>query len=75
MAEIVSHDIRPIGHTFHRRGYKYHIIGHCYDENRNDKMFIYMTKYYGKHKQWWHYEAITAEEYDLDIKFGIIKEK
>lgn len=75
MVDIVSHLIRPIGHVFYRNQRKYHIIGHLYDEAKNDKMFIYVAKYYGKHKQWWHYEAITAEEYDMDIEFGLIKEE
>lgn len=75
MVEIVSHSIRPIGHVFYRNQRKYHIIGYLSDKTKDGKMFIYVARYYGKHKRWWHYEAITAQEYDMDIEFGLIKEK
>lgn len=75
--EYIEHDVRPIGATFHYQKRKYHIVGHCeyYDPKTGYKIFIYIVKYYGIHKQWWHYEAMTAEAFNIYLKYGLIKEK
>lgn len=72
MNRTVTHNIRPIGKTFLHEGYKYHIIGHFMDHE--SKMFVYLTKYWGKHEQWWHYKAVTAEEYDMWLDSGLLRE-
>ena len=75
MAEHCEHKIRPIGHTFYKDKRKYHIIGYFEDYGNNGyRMFGYVCKFFGIHKRWWHYEAITAAEFDLDVKYNAIKE-
>ena len=29
---------------------------------------LYVMKYYGKHRQWWHYEVWDAWQYDCRIR-------
>lgn len=70
-----EHKVRPIGSTFRYDGRKYHIIGHCYDEDKDGKKLIYIVKFFGKYKQWWHYEVMTSEEFDWHIKDGVLKAK
>ena len=44
--------------TFRYQGYKYHIVLSFEDNGER----FYVVKYYGKYKQWWHYEVITENE-------------
>lgn len=62
----LTHEVLPIGHTFRWNGYKYHVVLWFRDKHTDD--FLYVMKYYGKHKQWWHYEVWSAFEYDLRIR-------
>ena len=64
--EEVKHEVLPDGSTFNYQGYKYHIVKSFYDEGTNE--YIYVTRYYGKHKQWWHYEIWDAIRYDYLIR-------
>jgi len=43
----------PIGTKFKYRNYLYHVLGIFDDYN-------VAVKYYGKHKQWWHYKFFGA---------------
>lgn len=71
--DYVTHDIRPIGSTFYKDKRKYHIVSYFNDSGKNGyKMFGYVVKFW---VQYWHYEAITAEDFDDYVKFGLIKEK
>ena len=74
MANEVEHKVRPIGTTYHYNRRKYHIIGTCMDKVKAGQMLVYLVNYYGKYKQWWHYEAISAEDYDSKYNCGLIKE-
>lgn len=64
--QLLTHEVLPNGHTFRWQGYKYHVMFSFRDEHTND--FLYVMKYYGKHKQWWHYEVWSAFDYDLRIR-------
>jgi hypothetical protein len=64
----VKHEILSIGHTFRYRDSKYHVIAVVDDANGNNEGILYVIKYYGKYKQWWHYEVWSAFEYDLRIR-------
>lgn len=72
MEERVTHNVRPIGKTFHYQKRKYHIVGFTID--RDTDIPVYLVRYYGKHHRWWHYEAMTAEEYDLNVEYNLLKE-
>jgi len=48
-----------IGETFRIKDYKIHICAIV-----DEEMVVY--KYYGKHKQWWHYEV--ESRYELTSK-------
>ena len=50
--------ILPRGYKYHFRGYLYHVVLSFQDSGNEDTMYV--VKYYGKHKQWWHYEVISA---------------
>ena len=50
------------------RNYLYHILG-IFDGEQ------IAVKYFGKHKQWWHYEFIHAWSLYQDYKNGYIKIK
>lgn len=68
MTDKITHEVLPIGHTFRYDGYKYHVVGIFTDDHGNDDGCLYVVKYYGKHKQWWHYEVWSAFDYDLRIR-------
>jgi len=53
------HKIVPVGFTYRYNGYKYHLAGFFFDEGTD----FYIVKYYGKYRQWWHYEIITRYEF------------
>lgn len=65
-SEEREHEIVPIGSTFQYEGYKYHVVNSFLDEGTG--YYIYVIRYYGKHKQWWHYEVWDAFEYDMRIR-------
>ncbi len=44
--------------------YKCHIVALL----KNEKQPQIVYKYYGKHKQWWHYFVVSEYEFDLYIK-------
>ncbi len=56
-----------IGDTFNHRNYriKYHVLAVLDDEPETQVVL----KYYGNHKQWWHYkiEALEVIETWLDV--------
>ena len=39
--------------TFHWMGYKYHYVTSIEDCGST----LHVVKYFGRHKQWWHYEV------------------
>lgn len=45
-------------------GYKYHVVSLIKD---GDYQLI-IVKYYGKRKQWWHYEIWCIMEYELHAR-------
>ena len=64
--EKLTHELLPNGHTFRYEGRKYHVMFWFRDEHTDN--ILYVMKYYGKHKQWWHYEVWDAFLYDLRIR-------
>lgn len=48
----------PCGFKYRHSDYLYHVVLSFQDSDTEDIMYI--VKYYGKHKQWWHYEVISA---------------
>ena len=66
--------ILPIGYTFHYERYKYHVVAWFKDPNGNDPdEILYVVKYFGKHKQWWHYEVMEDWAYRDRLESGLIK--
>lgn len=52
------------GQTFRYKDRKYHLVQTIED---NGKTF-YIVKFYGKYKQWWHYEVWSDFELELILK-------
>lgn len=48
-------------------GYKCHVVAILKDEPRENYTQI-VYKYYGRRKQWWHYETIDLESFLYYIK-------
>ena len=48
----------PCGFKYRYGGYLYHVVLSFQDSENEDTMYV--VKYYGKYKQWWHYEVISA---------------
>ena len=46
------------------RAYKIHIVA-IVDGNQ------IVFKWYGKHKQWWHYQVLQIEDLEWRVKLGI----
>ena len=46
-------EIPAIGSTWRYDGYKYHVVAIV---NDGDEVLI-VVKYFGKRRQWWHYEV------------------
>ena len=57
------------GDTFHdKRGkYKYHIV--MVLDKEEDPQIIY--KFYGKHKQWWHYKVESVFGFNHAVEIGL----
>jgi hypothetical protein len=51
--------ILPDGFSYHYDKYRYHVVTHFYDKEE----LFYVVKYYGRYKQWWHYEVISQWQY------------
>ena len=67
--EVIKHKILRIGHTFKWDGYKYHVVEIVREsDGKGGVNLLYVVKYYGKHKQWWHYEVWNCWEYDMRIR-------
>jgi hypothetical protein len=47
--------------------YKNHIVAIVGNENQ------IVWKYYGKHKQWWHYEIQSIYSFNQSLKIGLYK--
>ena len=60
----LTHKVLKPGHKFHYDGYLYHVVLPFEDNGEQ----LYVMKYYGKHKQWWHYEIWSAAEYDIVVE-------
>lgn len=58
------HEPVEIGSTFRYDGYLYHVV---LSFNDNGETF-YVVKYYGKYRQWWHYDVWDSFEYDIRIR-------
>jgi hypothetical protein len=69
---MVMEQIIPNGSTFRYEGYKYHVVK-CIEDDLT-KELIYVVRYYGKHKQWWHYEAWTQKVFVIRIENGLCKQ-
>lgn len=69
MKQTVIHNVIPNGSTFTYDKRKYHVVNSFPDIGN----YIYVVRYYGKYKQWWHYEAWDAYTVDLRMESGMIK--
>ena len=49
-----------------QRDYKYHIVLSFEDNGET----FYVVKYFGKHKQWWHYEIWDSWTMDFNKSKG-----
>ena len=60
-----------IGDCFYekRQTYKYHIVAIFISEPDTEPQIVY--KYYGKHKQWWHYEVKSVYEFESWLECGL----
>lgn len=53
---------------YHYYGLVYHYVATVVDDGQR----VYIVKYFGKRKRWWHYEAIP--EYALEIYGKYVEE-
>lgn len=58
--------ILPRGFKYRDGNYLYHVVLSFQDSETEDIMYV--VKYYGKHKQWWHYEVVRASWIEHLIK-------
>lgn len=60
-----------VGETFYYRNYKYHVVSII-----NEKPYPQIVyKYYGKYKQWWHYEIESIFSFNDKLHVGIFSVK
>jgi len=52
--------------TIRQGDYKYHLVL-SFEDNGNT---FYVVKYYGRYKQWWHYEIWDKWTMDFNKKHG-----
>jgi hypothetical protein len=62
-----------IGENFYQKNdfRKYHIVGFL--ENEEIPQIIY--KYFGRYKQWWHYEVEALYDFYERFKIGLYSKK
>lgn len=58
--------ILPRGFKYRDGDYLYHVVLSFQDSGKKD--ILYVVKYYGKYKQWWHYEVVSASWIEHLIK-------
>lgn len=73
MEDTHNDKLLPIGYTFEYDGYKYHVVAIVKDEHGNRDEVLYILKYYGKRKQWWHYEVWEEIVYKLREESNMLK--
>lgn len=56
---------------FYDKSYKYHVVSIINDGKR--KLIVF--RYYGKHKQWWHYEIMELWHIENMFEAGLWKLK
>ena len=52
--------------TYRPRDYKYHLVLSFQDNGET----FFVVKYYGKYKQWWHYEIWDEETFSYNKEHG-----
>lgn len=50
--------------TFRYQDQKYHLVQTIEDDGKT----FYIVKFYGKYRQWWHYEIWSEDEYQYKTK-------
>lgn len=58
----------PVGSTFNYEKQKYHVVTQFTDCDN----LIYVVKYYGHHKQWWHYKVLDHKFIGILISLNLI---
>lgn len=53
---------------FHYNRRLYHFVGTVFDERTRKPVYIF--SYYGKYKQWWHYEAWSESRCEIEAKYN-----
>ena len=48
----------PRGYKFRHSDRLYHVVLSFQDNAREETMYV--VKYYGRYKQWWHYEVMSS---------------
>ena len=56
------------GTKFRYKRYLYHVVDKC-DDNGT---ILIVAKYFGKYKQWWHYEVFEADRFEGLVEDGLI---
>lgn len=55
--------------SFRFRDRRYHLVLSFEDNGQQ----YYILKYYGRYKQWWHYEVVSDSEYEWMLDRGTNK--
>lgn len=65
-------EINPltIGTTFWFEERKHHVVAVCKDGDN----LIYVLKYFGIHKRWWHYEVMEHWRLELKLDYHLVKD-
>jgi len=59
-----------VGTTFWYQERKYHVVAVVVDGDE----LIYVLKYFGLHKQWWHYEVMEHQRFEIVLDCHLVKE-
>lgn len=58
-----------VGTTFWYEERKYHVVAVVVDGDH----LIYVLKYFGIHKRWWHYEAMEHLKFKTALDCNLVK--
>ena len=61
----------PSGYSFRVKEYKYHVVLSFTDNAET----YYVVKYFGKYKQWWHYEIWSADDSRIEKQVELYNKK
>lgn len=64
----MENTILPNGFSYKGRDYRYYIVTHFFDDSNGSNELYYVVRYFGKRRQYWHYEVKDEDDVTYEIE-------